>query len=73
MWDIDVMCTLILFQSNSVDVDDDDYNTNFTQWNEPNLVFATIILRTRGNNGLKFVTMMYADHHKNWLDFGYAL
>ena len=41
--------------------------------NPPLERFLSILLRTHGNNGLKFGVLMYPDHHQNWLDFGPGL
>ena len=38
-----------------------------------NLGFPGISWRTHGGNGLKFCTLMYLDHIKNWLVYGHGL
>ena len=44
-----------------------------TSWNGSNLGVPGMSWRTHEGNGLKFCTLVYLDHLKNWLVYGHGL
>ena len=54
-------------------VDFCNFGTILTKWNGSNLGFPGISWRMQGGNGLKYGMLLYPDHLKNWLDYGYGV